>query len=66
MRDASAPTAGGPPNSVLAPAAKPTDDGTVGGPPLDEGRIGFRQMAPLIAEYANLRIRQVEQRRAFA
>ena len=33
-----------------------TDDGTVGGPPLGAGKIGFRQMAPLIAEYADLRV----------
>ncbi|GAB3751036.1 hypothetical protein GCM10028864_26670 [Microlunatus parietis] len=33
-----------------------TDDGTVGGPPLTGGKIGFRQMAPLIAEYANLEV----------
>lgn len=33
-----------------------TDDGTVGGPPLRGGRIGLRQMAPMIAEYANLQV----------
>lgn len=33
-----------------------SDDGRVGGPPLTGGRIGFRQMASLIAEYANLEI----------
>ncbi|CAM3335744.1 DUF1961 domain-containing protein [Occultella aeris] len=32
------------------------DDGSVGGPPLGPGRIGFRQMAPMVAEYANLSI----------
>lgn len=32
------------------------DDGTVGGPPLRGGKLGFRQMAPMIGEYANLRI----------
>lgn len=32
------------------------DDGTVGGPALGEGKIGFRQMSPLIAEYANLQV----------
>jgi len=32
------------------------DDGSVGGPALGAGKVGFRQMAPLIAEYANLRI----------
>jgi hypothetical protein len=30
------------------------DDGSVGGPALLEGSIGFRQMAPMIGEYANL------------
>ncbi|MCI3922602.1 YesU family protein [Paenibacillus sp. TRM 82003] len=32
------------------------DDGQSFGPILGEGRIGFRQMAPLIAEYANLKV----------
>lgn len=32
------------------------DDGAIGGPPLGGGRIGFRQMAPLIAEYARLTV----------
>ncbi|NBE94214.1 DUF1961 family protein [Nonomuraea sp. KC401] len=32
------------------------DDGAVGGPALAGGKIGFRQMAPLIGEYGNLRI----------
>ncbi|WP_336208907.1 DUF1961 family protein [Nonomuraea sp. LPB2021202275-12-8] len=32
------------------------DDGGVGGPSLSGGKIGFRQMAPLIGEYANLRV----------
>lgn len=32
------------------------DDGQTFGPPLGEGRIGFRQMSPLIAEYANLKV----------
>lgn len=36
------------------------DDGGVGGPPLGAGKVGLRQMAPLIAEYANLRIDRVE------
>jgi hypothetical protein len=34
-----------------------TDDGRQFGPVLAGGRIGFRQMAPLVAEYANLTIR---------
>lgn len=36
-----------------------TDDGSIGGPPLAGGKIGFRQMAPLIAEYANLRVHRL-------
>lgn len=32
------------------------DDGISYGPVLGEGYIGFRQMAPLIAEYSNLRV----------
>ncbi|RMD75677.1 MAG: DUF1961 family protein [Lentisphaerae bacterium] len=35
------------------------DDQQVG-PVLGSGKIGFRQMAPLIAEYANLRVSRVE------
>jgi len=37
-----------------------TDDGQSYGPVLGAGRIGFRQMAPLIAEYANLRVQALE------
>lgn len=33
-----------------------TDDGSTYGPLLGGGRIGFRQMAPMIGEYANLRV----------
>ncbi|MFD1542951.1 DUF1961 family protein [Nonomuraea guangzhouensis] len=33
-----------------------TDDGSTGGPALVGGKIGFRQMAPMIGEYANLRV----------
>ena len=36
-----------------------TDDGSAYGPVLGGGRIGFRQMSPLIAEYANLRVETV-------
>lgn len=35
------------------------DDGTTYGPVLTGGKIGFRQMAPLIGEYANLEVRQL-------
>ena len=37
-----------------------TDPATDHGPVLTGGRIGFRQMAPLIGEYANLRIDAIE------
>lgn len=36
------------------------DDGHSYGPRLSGGRIGFRQMSPLIAEYANLTVHAVE------
>jgi len=36
-----------------------TDDGRTYGPVLAGGKIGFRQMAPLIAEYANLTVQEV-------
>jgi hypothetical protein len=36
------------------------DDGRVGGPPLTGGKIGFRQMAPLVAEYSGLKVRVIE------
>ncbi|MNI98610.1 hypothetical protein D3C73_1574870 [compost metagenome] len=32
------------------------DDGVTWGPLLGGGKLGFRQMAPLIAEYANLKV----------
>ena len=35
------------------------DDSVIGGPPLAGGRIGLRQMAPLIAEYGNLEVRKL-------
>lgn len=35
------------------------DDGRSLGPPLGAGRFGFRQMAPLVAEYENLVVREV-------
>jgi len=34
-------------------------DGKTYGPILDRGKIGFRQMTPLIAEYANLVVQKV-------
>lgn len=37
-----------------------TDDGKSFGPLLGRGKIGFRQMAPMVAEYANLQVRQAE------
>ncbi len=36
------------------------DDGATYGPRLGGGRIGFRQMAPLVAEYANLVVRAAQ------
>ena len=33
-----------------------TDDGSRYGPILTAGRIGFRQMAPLVGEYANFKV----------
>ncbi len=35
------------------------DDGETYGPVLTDGKIGFRQMAPLIAEYSNLTVRKI-------
>lgn len=35
------------------------DDGNTYGRVLDEGKIGFRQMAPLVAEYANLKVTKI-------
>ncbi|MNY82866.1 hypothetical protein D3C86_2252240 [compost metagenome] len=35
------------------------DDGETFGQVLQGGKLGFRQMAPLIAEYANLRVHRV-------
>ena len=35
------------------------DDGQTHGPPLAGGKIGFRQMVPLIAEYADLKVSAV-------
>ena len=36
------------------------DDGNTYGPVLGKGKIGFRQMTPLIAEYSNLVVRTIE------
>ncbi|MHA6531403.1 DUF1961 family protein [Paenibacillus sp. BAC0078] len=38
------------------PLLRWVDDGASFGPPLAGGRIGFRQMAPLIAEYSDLTV----------
>jgi hypothetical protein len=35
------------------------DDGSIGRPPMSGGYIGFRQMAPLIADYSDLQVRSV-------
>ncbi|MFO7947450.1 MAG: DUF1961 family protein [Armatimonadota bacterium] len=39
-----------------------TDDGQKYGPVLKDGSIGFRQMAPLMAEYSDLHVTAVEKR----
>jgi len=36
------------------------DDGETYGPPLEDGSIGFRQMAPTMGEYADLTVHAVE------
>ena len=36
------------------------DDGKTYGPLLEGGKIGFRQLAPFVGEYANLRIYKIE------
>jgi len=41
------------------PILRYVDDGVTYGPLLGGGAIGFRQMAPLVAEYANLVVREV-------
>lgn len=38
------------------------DDGITYGPLLGEGKIGFRQLAPFVGEYANLRVYSLEKR----
>ncbi|WP_028611271.1 DUF1961 family protein [Paenibacillus harenae] len=42
------------------PVLEWADDGEAYGPVLGSGKIGFRQMAPLIAEYANLKVYRLE------
>jgi len=37
------------------------DDGVSYGPVLTSGKVGFRQMAPLVAEYANFSVRAIVQ-----
>lgn len=44
------------------PVLRWVDDGRTYGPLLGGGKIGFRQMAPLIAEYANLQVYAVEKK----
>jgi hypothetical protein len=41
-----------------------TDDGESTGPILTDGRIGFRQMTPMIGEYANLSVKKAEKEQA--
>jgi hypothetical protein len=42
------------------PIFKWIDDGKTYGPLLGGGKIGFRQMSPMVGEYANLKIHAVE------
>ncbi|MDF2648503.1 MAG: hypothetical protein K0Q73_4308, partial [Paenibacillus sp.] len=42
-----------------------TDNGKTCGKPLTGGKIGFRQMAPLIAEYANLTVYSISKKHAW-
>lgn len=35
------------------------DDGETYGPLLQGGKIGFRQLAPLVAEYGNLKVYEI-------
>lgn len=37
------------------------DDGSIGGAPLDSGRFGFRQMAPLVATYADFQVHAIRE-----
>lgn len=37
------------------------DDGSVGDRPMHSGRIGFRQMAPLVADYADLLVESIQE-----
>ncbi|MFO7726217.1 MAG: DUF1961 family protein [Oceanipulchritudo sp.] len=37
------------------------DTGAVGGPALDQGRFGFRQMAPLVAVYADFTVESIRE-----
>jgi hypothetical protein len=37
------------------------DDGSIGGPPLTTGRLGFRQMAPLVALYSDFHVQSVRE-----
>lgn len=37
------------------------DDGSIGGPPLTGGRFGFRQMAPLVATYADFKVESIRE-----
>jgi hypothetical protein len=37
------------------------DDGSIGGPPHEKGRFGFRQMAPLVATYSDFRVEAIKE-----
>jgi hypothetical protein len=50
----------GKPDKDMLTLFKWTDDGASTGPILSGGKIGFRQMTPMIGEYGNLVVRQIE------
>lgn len=47
----------------IQPILEWVDDGNTKGPLLADGYIGFRQMVPLIAEYANLKVQSISKAR---
>ena len=42
------------------PVLRFADDGATYGPTLGGGKMGFRQMAPMVGRYANLRVYAAE------
>lgn len=39
------------------------DNGSIGGPPLTSGRFGFRQMAPLVAQYSDFKVESIREQK---